>query len=107
MQIQLIQPDDWHCHLRDDDYLGRTVPDIARQFKRAIIMPNLKPAITTIDQARHYRERIAQHVPQHTEFQPLMTLYLTENMPPDIFLDAKKSGVITAALPPSKKFFHY
>lgn len=96
MQIHLLQPDDWHCHLRDDSYLTRTVPDIAKQFKRAIVMPNLKPPITTIEQARDYRERILQHVPKNTDFQPLMTLYLTENMSPTIFHDAKKSGVITA-----------
>jgi len=59
-------------------------------------MPNLKPTITTIDQARDYHERILQHVPKNTDFQPLMTLYLTEKMPPDIFHNAKKSGIITA-----------
>ena len=95
-EIFLIQPDDWHCHLRDDLYLERTVTDIAKQFKRAIVMPNLKLPITTIDQARKYRERILQQVPKNTDFQPLMTLYLTETMSPDIFHEAKKSGVITA-----------
>ncbi len=95
-EISLIQPDDWHCHLRDDVYLERTVTDIAMQFKRAIVMPNLKPPITTIDQARNYRERILQHIPKNRDFQPLMTLYLTETISPDIFHEAKKSGVITA-----------
>lgn len=95
-EISLIQPDDWHCHLRDDVYLARTVTDIAKQFKRAMVMPNLKPPITTIDQARDYRERILQHVPKNTDFQPLMTLYLTETLSPDIFHEAKKSGVIMA-----------
>lgn len=95
-KISLIQPDDWHCHLRDDVYLERTVTDIAKQFKRVIVMPNLKPPITTVDQARDYRDRILQHLPKNTDFQPLMTLYLTEQMSPDLFQDAKKSGVITA-----------
>src|SRR3989338_9093825 len=95
--LTLIQPDDWHCHLRDDLYLKRTVSDTARQFARAIVMPNLKPPITTIDQAREYQHRIEKNIPAGLHFQPLMTLYLTENFSPPIFQDAKKSGVIFAA----------
>lgn len=95
--ITLIQPDDWHCHLRDDLALTRTVSDTARQFKRAIVMPNLKPPITSIAQARDYRDRITKKIPSGFDFEPLMTLYLMENMSPAIFAQAKKSGIIFAA----------
>ncbi|EKD77053.1 MAG: hypothetical protein ACD_42C00496G0004 [uncultured bacterium] len=95
--ITITQPDDWHCHLRDDLYLKRTVTDSAARFARAIVMPNLKPPITSIDQARDYHDRIVEKIPHGLNFKPLMTLYLTENMSPTIFLDAKKSGIIVAA----------
>lgn len=95
-EISLIQPDDWHCHLRDHEDLKRTVTDCACQFKRAIVMPNLKPPITTIEKAHDYQKRILQYVPNNTDFQPLMTLYLTEDMPPDILHEAKQSGIIAA-----------
>lgn len=94
--ISLIKPDDWHCHLRDDVFLARTVSDTAQQFKRAIIMPNLTPPITTIDQARDYKNRIIKNIPAGCDFQPLMTLYLTENLSPEIIADAKKSNIIFA-----------
>ena len=92
--ITLIQPDDWHCHLRDDDYLKRTVSDTARQFNRAIVMPNLNPPITSIEAALAYKNRIEKHIPADVKFTPLMTLYLTESLSPEIIKQA--SGIITA-----------
>jgi dihydroorotase len=94
--ITLIQPDDWHCHLRDNDYLRRTVADTARQFKRAIIMPNLEPPVTTLEQVRAYRARILENAPKDSGFEPLMTLYLTESMTPAIITEAKKTGDVIA-----------
>lgn len=94
--LTIIQPDDWHCHLRDDLYLKRTVRDTAAQFKRAIVMPNLQSPIVNVDQAREYKKRITQFIPNSSDFQPLMTLYLTENLSPEIINDAKKSGIIFA-----------
>ena len=94
--LTIIQPDDWHCHLRDDLYLKRTVADTAAQFKRAIVMPNLQSPIVNVDQAREYKNRITQAIPSGSDFQPLMTLYLTENLSPEIIIDAKKSGIIFA-----------
>ncbi len=81
--ITLPQPDDWHLHLRDDSALNTTVPDSARYFKRAIIMPNLQPPVTTTEQALAYRQRILQARPVGSYFQPLMTLYLTDNTSED------------------------
>jgi len=95
--LSILRPDDWHCHLRDNQYLKRTVSDTARQFKRAIVMPNLKPPITSIELAREYQHRILREIPQGFDFQPLMTLYLTETLSPSIMIDAKKSGIIFAA----------
>ena len=76
--ITLTQPDDWHIHLRDGDYLAATVPDVARYFARAIVMPNLTPPVTTVAQALKYRGEILAHRPAENLFEPLMTLYLTE-----------------------------
>ena len=81
--LTLIRPDDWHLHLRDDDALRTTVPHTARCFGRAIVMPNLKPPVTSVSDALAYRERIMQFVPQGTSFNPLMTLYLTDNLSTD------------------------
>jgi len=92
--ITLIQPDDWHCHLRDDAYLSRTVTDTAMHFKRAIVMPNLSSPITSIAAATAYKNRIEKHIPTGSDFTPLMTLYLTETMSPEIINAAK--GIITA-----------
>ena len=77
--ITLITPDDAHLHLRDGDYLSRTVVDAARQFGRAIIMPNLQPPVVNVSDAIAYRKRIVRHVPKQKTFLPLMTLYLTDN----------------------------
>ncbi|OGT36706.1 MAG: dihydroorotase [Gammaproteobacteria bacterium RIFCSPHIGHO2_12_FULL_38_14] len=81
MQYEMIKPDDWHCHLRDEPYLSRTVTDTAAQFQRAIVMPNLETPITSSSQALAYRDRIMKYAPK--TFQPLMTLYLTESLSPD------------------------
>ena len=78
--LKITQPDDWHLHLRDGEALKTTVAHSARIFARAIIMPNLKPPVTTVADAAAYRERIAQQVPDGANFDPLMTLYLTENL---------------------------
>ncbi|GHA69836.1 dihydroorotase [Formosimonas limnophila] len=76
--IDIIQPDDWHVHLRDGEALAHTVPHIANQFARAIVMPNLKPPVTNRTMAQDYATRIMEHVPEHVDFTPLMTLYLTD-----------------------------
>lgn len=89
-------PDDWHCHLRDGDYLKRTVPDIAQRFKRAIVMPNLSPPITTVVEAEQYRQRILQHLPAKNNFIPLMTLYLTDHTTPQEIRNAKSSDIVYA-----------
>jgi len=78
--ITIVKPDDWHLHLRDGEMLGTTVPHTARSFSRAIVMPNLKPPVTTVEQALAYRQRILNALPTDTNFSPLMTLYLTDNL---------------------------
>lgn len=95
--ICIIRPDDWHCHLRDGEYLTRTVPDVAARFHRAVIMPNLKPPVTSFQHANDYRHRILHHVPKGQSFTPLMTLYLTESMPITTIEDAARSEFIPAA----------
>lgn len=78
-RLTLTQPDDWHLHLRDGAVLKDTVPHSARQFNRAIVMPNLKPPVTTVAAALEYRQRILKAVPDPFQFEPLMVLYLTES----------------------------
>ena len=78
MQITLTRPDDWHLHLRDGEALAAVLPHTARQFARAIVMPNLRPPVTTVAAAREYRARILAALPQGLRFEPLMTLYLTD-----------------------------
>ena len=92
--ITLIKPDDWHLHVRDGEALAAVVPHTAERFGRAIIMPNLRPPVTTAAQAVAYRERILAAVPSGLSFDPLMTLYLTDNMPPDEIDRAIDSGVV-------------
>jgi dihydroorotase len=92
--LTIIQPDDFHLHLRDGKVLQSTVTQAARQFRRAIIMPNLKPPITTTKHATEYRKRILAQLPSNTDFQPLMTLYLTDNTPPEEIVRAKESGIV-------------
>jgi dihydroorotase len=94
--LTITKPDDWHLHLRDGDMLRRVLPDTARQFARAIVMPNLLPPITTTEQARQYRERILQALPSGCDFQPLMTLYLTEETTAAVIVAAKTSGFVHA-----------
>ncbi len=93
--ITLIRPDDWHLHVRDGDALDAVVPHTAARFGRALIMPNLKPPVTTTEQALAYRERILAAVPG-SRFDPLMSLYLTDKLPPDEIDRAKASGRIVA-----------
>jgi len=95
-EISLVYPDDWHLHVRDGDVLRHVIPDTAERFARAIIMPNLKPPVTTTEQALAYRERILAAVPNGISFQPLMTLYLTDNTPKEEILKAKESGLVHA-----------
>lgn len=94
--LELRRPDDWHIHLRDGDALATTVADAARQFGRAIVMPNLRPPVTTVAQASAYRARILAAVPAGLKFEPLMTLYLTDNTPPDEIDRARDSGFVRA-----------
>ena len=99
--LSLIRPDDWHLHVRDGAALAAVVPDTARQFARAIIMPNLKPPVTTTAQALAYRERIRAAVPVGVPFEPLMTLYLTDATPPDEIARAKAAGIVALKLYPA------
>ena len=91
-RLTLRRPDDWHLHLRDGAALASTVADAARCFARAIVMPNLRPAVRTTAQALDYRERILGEVPDGSSFEPLMTLYLTDDTPPEEISRAKLSG---------------
>jgi dihydroorotase len=95
-ELTITQPDDWHLHLRDGDMLKAVLPDTVRQFARAIVMPNLKPPVRTVDEAAAYRERILAALPAGTSFEPLMTLYLTDNTSPDEIAKAKQSGFVKA-----------
>jgi len=99
--LRLTRPDDWHLHVRDGEALRTVVPHSARQFGRAIIMPNLKPPVTTTAQALAYRERIRAAVPPGLRFEPLMTLYLTDNLPPDEIAAARDAGVVAVKLYPA------
>lgn len=96
MPITLTRPDDWHLHLRDDAALAAVLPHTARQFARAIVMPNLKPPVTTVEQAAAYRQRILAALPAGVDFEPLMTLYLTDNTPPSEVARALAVGFIKA-----------
>ena len=93
-RLKLIKPDDWHLHVRDHEALEYVVPYSARQFGRAIIMPNLNPPVTTTAQALDYRQRIIEAVPKGMHFEPLMTLYLTDETPAEEIFRAKESGQI-------------
>ncbi|WP_018988055.1 dihydroorotase [Aromatoleum toluclasticum] len=94
--ISLIRPDDWHLHVRDGAALATVVPHTAQRFGRALIMPNLRPPVTTTAQALEYRDRIRAAVPAGVEFEPLMSLYLTDNMAPDEIDRASASGAVVA-----------
>jgi dihydroorotase len=99
--LTLTRPDDWHLHVRDGAALNTVVPHTAAQFARAIIMPNLKPPVTTAEQALAYKARIQAAVPEGVDFEPLMTLYLTDNLPVDEIARAKGAGVVAAKLYPA------
>jgi dihydroorotase len=103
IQIQLIQPDDWHLHIRDGEVMRDVLADTARQFARAIIMPNLKPPVTTVDLANAYRARIEANLQSLgvTSFTPLMTLYLTDNTAADEVRKAKNAGIVGFKLYPA------
>jgi dihydroorotase len=94
--ITITRPDDWHLHLRDGAAMASVLPHTARQFARAIVMPNLKPPVTTALDAAAYRERILAALPQGMAFEPLMTLYLTDNTDPDEIRRARDTGFIHA-----------
>lgn len=95
-QITLTRPDDWHLHLRDGAALAAVLPHTARQFGRAIVMPNLKPPVTTVAEAAAYRQRILAALPAGMAFEPLMTLYLTDNTPIAEIAKAVDSGFVKA-----------
>lgn len=94
--ITITQPDDWHLHLRDGEHLPVTCSGTAQVFARAIVMPNLIPPITTVKAASAYRERVLQAMPKDNQFEPLMTLYLTDHTTPEVIKAAKQSGIIHA-----------
>ncbi|MCC5809585.1 MAG: dihydroorotase [Ectothiorhodospiraceae bacterium] len=93
-RLTITRPDDWHLHVRDGDVLGDVVPFTAARFRRAIIMPNLTPPVTRTAEARAYRNRILAAAPSSSGFQPLMTLYLTDNTPPEAIHEASESGIV-------------
>ncbi|WP_296494124.1 dihydroorotase [Rhodoferax sp.] len=99
--LTLTRPDDWHLHVRDGAALSTVVPHSAAQFGRAIIMPNLRPPVTTTAQALAYKARIQAAVPAGLAFEPLMTLYLTDILPPDEIARARESGVVAVKLYPA------
>ncbi len=96
MQLTLTRPDDWHLHLRDGAALAAVIGHTAAQFGRAIVMPNLKPPVTTVEQAAAYRDRILAAIPAGLNFEPLMTLYLTDNTPASEITQAAASGFVKA-----------
>jgi dihydroorotase len=95
-RITIKRPDDWHLHLRDGEHLRAVLPDTARRFARAIVMPNLRPPVSTTAAALDYRRRILDALPAGLRFEPLMTLYLTDNTRPDEIARARTSGAVHA-----------
>jgi dihydroorotase len=104
--LTLIRPDDWHLHVRDGSALRAVVPHSARQFGRAIVMPNLRPPIVSVEQALAYRERILAAVPAGVAFEPLMTLYLTDATPPAEMRRAREAGIVAIKLYPAGATTH-
>ncbi|HET9701972.1 MAG TPA: dihydroorotase, partial [Burkholderiales bacterium] len=94
--LRIARPDDWHLHLRDGESLRAVVAHTAARFARAVVMPNLKPPVTTVDAAARYRERILAALPAHARFEPLMTLYLTDATPAQEIARAVASGFVRA-----------
>src|SRR5687768_8095404 len=99
--ITITRPDDWHLHVRDGAPMATVVAHSAAQFGRAIIMPNLKPPVTTTEQAVAYRQRILAALPAGSTFEPLMTLYLTDNLPPAEIRRAREAGIAALKLYPA------
>ena len=99
--LTLTRPDDWHLHVRDGDALNTVVPHTAAQFGRAVIMPNLRPPVTTTEAALAYKARIQAAVPVGIQFEPLMTLYLTDLLPADEIKRAHDAGVVAVKLYPA------
>ncbi len=99
--LTLRRPDDWHLHLRDGAAMASVLPWTARQFARAIVMPNLRPPVTTAAMAQAYRQRILTALPEGLSFEPLMTLYLTDNTPPEEIARAREAGVVALKLYPA------
>ena len=104
--ITLTRPDDWHLHLRDGAALAAVLPATARQFARAIVMPNLRPPVTTAAAAGAYRQRIVAALPEGSRFEPLMTLFLTDQTSPDEIARAKDAGVVALKLYPAGATTH-
>ena len=104
--LTLIRPDDWHVHVRDGAALSTVVPHTARQFARALIMPNLKPPVTTAQAALAYKARILAAVPAGLVFEPLMSLYLTDHLPPEEIARAADAGVVACKLYPAGATTH-
>jgi len=99
--IRIARPDDWHLHLRDGAALAAVLPHSARQFARAIVMPNLRPPIVRVEQALAYRRRILEALPAGASFEPLMTLYLTDSTPPEEMRRARAAGIPAIKLYPA------
>jgi dihydroorotase len=95
-RLTITRPDDWHLHLRDGAQMRAVLPDTARRFARAIVMPNLNPPVITTEAALSYRERVLAALPSALTFEPLMTLYLTDNTPPAEIARARASGAVHA-----------
>jgi dihydroorotase len=105
-ELTIVRPDDWHLHVRDGAAMRAVIPHSARQFGRAIVMPNLRPPVTTVAQALAYRERIVAAVPPGVPFEPLMTLYLTDTMSPAEMARAKEAGIVAIKLYPAGATTH-
>ena len=99
--IRIARPDDWHLHLRDGAALAAVLPHSARQFERAIVMPNLRPPVVRVEQALAYRRRILEALPEGNRFEPLMTLYLTDSTPPEEMRRAREAGIPAIKLYPA------
>lgn len=99
--LEICQPDDWHLHVRDGEFLPDLLKHTASQFQRAIIMPNLKPPVTTAEMAMAYKHRIISALPKGSSFEPLMVLYLTDNTSPEQVKRAKEAGVVGFKLYPA------
>ena len=100
-ELTILRPDDWHLHVRDGAAMRTVVPHSAHQFARAIVMPNLKPPVVTVEQALAYRDRVLAAVPAGVAFEPLMTLYLTDATPPSEMRRAREAGVLAIKLYPA------